>query len=319
MDLRFDQRAVIVTGAGNGLGREHALEFARRGASVVVNDVGSATDGTGSSARTADFVVEEIRAIGGTALASYDSVADDAACRRLADQTLEAFGRIDAVVHNAGILRNARFVDMGDERWFPVVETHLFGAFFLARAVWPHMIAAGYGRLVFTSSASGAWGRVEGANYGAAKAGIIGLCNVLALEGTDHGILANAVMPVASTRLAGAPEAADIGEAALAYRASAYENRMAPQWVTPIVIYLASDACDRSHRYYSAVRGRFAEVFIGVTDGWVAEGTSSPRAETVAEHLAEIEDRSRFSVPSDTFDEVRLASARVDGLHPDMG
>src|SRR5436190_1642692 len=312
MDLRFDQRAVIITGAGNGLGRAHALELARRGASVVVNDIGSATDGTGSSARTADFVVEEIRAIGGTALASYDSVADGAACRRLADQTLEAFARIDAVVHNAGILRNARFVDMDDDRWFPVVATHLFGAFFLTRAVWPHMVAAGYGRLVFTSSASGVWGRVEGANYGAAKAGIIGLCNALALEGAEHGIVANAVIPVAATRLAGAPEAADDSEAALAHRTAAYENRMAPEWVTPIVVYLASEVCDRSHRYYSAVRGRFAEVFIGVTDGWVAEGASVPTAETVAEHLVEIEDRSRFVVPSDTFDEVRLASTRVD-------
>src|SRR5262249_35216180 len=212
-----------------------------------------------------------------------------------------------------GILRNASFVEMSDDRWLPVVETHLFGAFFLTRAVWPHMLEAGYGRLVFTSSASGVWGRVEGANYGAAKAGIVGLCNVLALEGAEHGILANAVMPVASTRLAGAPEAADGSVAATAHRASAYENRMAPQWVTPIVVYLASDTCDRSHRYYSAVRGRFAEVFIAVTDGWVADGTSSPSAEAVAEHLADIEDRSRFAVPNDTFDEVRLASPPLDG------
>jgi NAD(P)-dependent dehydrogenase (short-subunit alcohol dehydrogenase family) len=315
MDLLFDDRVVIVTGAGNGLGREHALELARRGAKVVVNDVGGATDGTGSGTRAADFVVGEIRSGGGNAIASYESVADDAACQRLADHTMDAFGRIDAVVHNAGILRNARFEDMGDERWFPVVETHLFGAFFLTRAVWPRMVEAGYGRLVFTSSASGVWGRVEGANYGAAKAGIVGLCNVLALEGADHGILANAVMPVASTRLAGAPEAADASDAAIAHRAAADENRMAPHWVTPIVVYLASDACDRSHRYYSAVRGRFAEVFVGVTDGWVAEGSSSPSAETVAEHLAEIEDRSRFAVPNDTFHEVQLASARVDGSH----
>src|SRR5262249_11438003 len=153
-------------------------------------------------------------------------------CQRLAGQALDEFGRIDAVVHNAGILRNATFLEMSDERWLPVVETHLFGAFFLTRAVWPHMVESGYGRLVFTSSASGVWGRIEGANYGAAKAGIIGLCNVLALEGAEHGILANAVMPVASTRLAGAPEAADDSEAATAYRAAAYENRMAPQWVT---------------------------------------------------------------------------------------
>jgi NAD(P)-dependent dehydrogenase (short-subunit alcohol dehydrogenase family) len=318
MDLRFDQRAVIVTGAGNGLGREHARELARRGASVVVNDVGGTTDGTGSSTRSADFVVDEIRTEGGTAIASYESVSSDAGCRRVAHQALDAFGRIDAVVHNAGILRNASFSEMSDDQWTPVVETHLFGAFFLTRAVWPHMVAAGYGRLVFTSSASGVWGRVEGANYGAAKAGIIGLCNVLALEGADHGIFANAVMPVASTRLAGAPEAADRSEAAHAHRASAYENRMAPEWVTPLVVYLASDVCDRTHRYYSAVRGRFAEVFVGVTDGWVAESPTSPSAEAVAEHLVAIEDRSKFAVPNDTFHEVQLASERVNAATHDM-
>jgi NAD(P)-dependent dehydrogenase (short-subunit alcohol dehydrogenase family) len=277
-----------------------------------VNDVGGATDGTGSGTRPADFVVDEIRSAGGTALASYESVSDDAGCRRLADQTLGAFGRIDAVVHNAGILRNTRFTDMSDDRWLPVVETHLFGAFFLSRAVWPHMVAAGYGRLVFTSSASGLWGRVEGANYGAAKAGIVGLCNVLALEGAEHGILANAILPVASTRLAGAPDATDTSESAVAQRAAAYETRMAPEWVTPIVVYLASSQCDRSHRYYSAVRGRFAEVFVGVTDGWVADGPTSPPAESVAEHLPEIEDRNRFVVPHDVFHEVQLASERVD-------
>lgn len=182
-NISFEGRVAIVTGAGNGLGRAHAHELARRGALVVVNDLGGATDGQGSGRRVADHVVGEITAAGGRAVASYDSVADDEGCRRIAALALDVGGRIDAVVHNAGILRNSRFDGMTDDHWFPVLETHLLGGFYLSRAVWGPMTEAGYGRIVVTASSSGLWGRVEGANYGAAKAGLVGLCNVLALEG----------------------------------------------------------------------------------------------------------------------------------------
>jgi NAD(P)-dependent dehydrogenase (short-subunit alcohol dehydrogenase family) len=312
VNLGFDGQVVIVTGAGNGLGRAYAHEFARRGALVVVNDFGGGTDGSGSGHRASDFVVEEIGRAGGRAVSSYDSVREDAGCRNLAALALEAGGRIDAVVHNAGILRNSFFDDMTDDRWFPVVETHLLGGFFLSRAVWPSMVEAGYGRMVFTSSASGLWGRVEGANYGAAKAGLAGLCNVLALEGERHGILANVVMPVGSTRLGGAPEAADTRPEAEAARAQARAARMAPEWIAPLVAYLASDRCDRTHHYYSAIRGRYAEVFVGVADGWVAPGGEPPTAEDLSAHLDVIEDRSTYSVPRDTFDEVAIASRMVE-------
>ncbi len=314
MDIRFDNRVVIVTGAGNGLGRAYALELAQRGASVVVNDFGGSTDGTGGSTRAADYVVGEINAGGGIATASYDSVADDAACRHLVELALDAYGRIDAVVHNAGILRNSPLGEMSDDRWFPVLETHLLGAFYLTRAVWPTMMLAGYGRLVFTSSASGVWGRVDGANYGAAKAGLVGLCNVVALEGREHGILANAIMPVGSTRLGGGPESYDLSPDAVAWRNTAHESRMGPEWVTPLVVYLASEACDRTHRYYSAVRGRYAEIFIGVADGWVPVDREPPAVESVVEHLGEIEDRSSYVVPSGTFHEVEIASGRVQAV-----
>jgi NAD(P)-dependent dehydrogenase (short-subunit alcohol dehydrogenase family) len=320
VDVRFDNRVVIVTGAGNGLGRAYALEFARRGALVVVNDVGGGTDGRGAGHRAADFVVDEIVGAGGRAVPAYDSVRGDAGCRNIAALALEAGGRIDAVVHNAGILRNARFAGMSDDHWFPVLETHLLGAFYLSRAVWPTMVAAQYGRLVFTSSASGLWGRLEGANYGAAKAALMGLCNVLALEGGEHGIAANAILPVGSTRLAGAPEAADMSPDAEAARAEAYADRMAPEWVAPLVVFLASDRCDRTHRYYSAVRGRYAEAFVGVTDGWVAPGSDAPTVEDVVAHLSAIEDRSSYSVPSSTFDEVAIASqlvAAASGQQPE--
>jgi NAD(P)-dependent dehydrogenase (short-subunit alcohol dehydrogenase family) len=311
MDIRFDGQVVIVTGAGNGLGRAHALELGRRGALVVVNDLGGATDGTGGGHRAADFVVEEITRAGGQAVPSYDSVATDEGCRNLAATALAAGGRIDAVVHNAGILRNSTFDEMTDERWFPVVETHLFGGFYLSRAVWPTMKAAGYGRLVFTSSASGLWGRIEGANYGSAKAGLVGLCNVLALEGEAHGILANAVLPVGSSRLGGAPEASDTSPEAEAVRSQARAGRMAPEWVTPLVAYLASSQCNRTHHYYSAIRGRYARAFVGVTDGWVSPGSEPPTAEELLAHLATIEDRESYVIPRDTFDEVAIASQRV--------
>ena len=310
--IRFDNQVVIVTGAGNGLGRAYAREFARRGALVVVNDLGGTTDGRGPASAAADFVVAEIESEGGRAVPSYDSVRDESGCRRIADVALEAGGRIDAVVHNAGILRNATFEEMTDERWFPVVETHLIGGFYLSRAVWPTMVDAGYGRMVFTSSASGLWGRVQGANYGAAKAGLVGLCNVLALEGAQYGVLANAILPVGSTRLGGAPEASDRSAAAEEIRAKARTDRMAPEWVTPLVVYLASNHCDRTHRYYSSVKGRYAEVFVGVNDGWVAPGGDPPTAEELVASLDAIEDRSRHSVPSDTFDEVAIASQLVE-------
>ncbi len=225
--IGFTGRTVIVTGAGNGLGRSHALELGRRGAHVVVNDLGASTDGHGESQAAADLVVDEIRRAGGSAVASYASVADDDGCRAIAEVARNAHGRIDALVHNAGILRNAPFHEMTDDRFFPVLETHLLGAFYLTRAVYPTMIEQRYGRIVFTSSGTGAFGRADGANYASAKAALLGLCNALAIEGADHGILANAILPVAFTRLAGAPDITDTSEAAVAARAEAASSRRA--------------------------------------------------------------------------------------------
>ncbi|MBW8826713.1 MAG: SDR family NAD(P)-dependent oxidoreductase [Acidobacteria bacterium] len=272
MTVDFKGRAVIVTGAGNGLGRAHAHELARLGADVVVNDLGGSPDGVGGSSRAADFVVDEIRSAGGSAVPNYDSVATDEGCRGIAATALEAFGRIDAVVHNAGILRNASFGEMTDDKLFPVLETHLFGSIYLSRAVWPTMVQQGYGRLVFTSSSTGVFGRINGANYASAKAGIVGLCNVLALEGEELGILANAVMPVATTRLGGAPDITDDSDEAKAKRAEAVATRprAQPEWVAPMVAYLASEACTTTHRYYSSAAGRYARIFIGVSTGWYA-------------------------------------------------
>ena len=309
--IRFDGRTAVVTGAGNGLGRAHALELGRRGAHVVVNDLGASTDGQGGSRASADLVVDEIRGGGGSAVASYDSVADDAGCRAIAATALEAHGRIDAVVHNAGILRNAPFHEMTDDRYFPVLETHLLGAFYLTRAVYPTMVDQRYGRLVFTSSGSGAFGRADGANYASAKAALLGLCNALAIEGAEHGVLANAILPVAFTRLAGAPDNADTSDAAAAARAEAASTRtrMLPEWVSPMVVYLASEECTRTRHYYSAAMGRFARVFVAATVGWYAPGDAPPTVEDIAARLDVIENLDEFDIPDSVFDEIaRIAS-----------
>lgn len=305
-------RVVIVTGAGNGLGRAHAHQLAAEGAIVIVNDLGGSTDGQGSNRQAADHVVAEIRASGGVATASYDSVGDSSGCQNLIEETVHAHERIDAIVHNAGILRNAPIPEMTDEHLGPVLDVHLMGALWLTRAAWPVMLEQAFGRLVYTSSGTGAWGRADGANYASAKAGLIGLCNVAAIEGQSHGIFANAVFPVASTRLAGMPDSTDTSEAAEAKRQEAAASpRMGPEWVSPLVAWLASPSCDRTHRFYSAVRGRYAEVFIGVAEGWIADGEEPPSPAEVAARVDAIEDRSEFDVPSSVFDEVAKVAARL--------
>ena len=313
--LGLDGRIVIVTGAGNGLGRAHAHLLGSCGATVVVNDLGGSTDGIGTSTRAADHVVEEIRAAGGRATPSYDSVGEPAGCATLIADTIDAHGRIDAIVHNAGILRNAPIADMSDERIEPVLDVHLRGAIWLTREAWPHMVQQRYGRLVYTASGTGAWGRPDGANYASAKGGVIGLCNVAAIEGEEHGILANGVLPVAATRLAGMPDATDASAEAEARRREAADHnpRMEPDWISPLVAWLASPTCDRTHRFYSAAFGRFAEVFVGVTGGWVAPGDAPPTPEALVAALSTIEDRSTFEVPSSVFDEIARIRPRLPG------
>lgn len=313
-NLGLEGRVVIVTGAGNGLGRAHAMLLASEGAVVVVNDLGGTTDGKGSNTRAADHVVAEIEAAGGSASPSYDSVAEPEGCQALVDGAVATHGRLDAIVHNAGILRNAPIPEMTDERILPVLGVHLLGAIWLTRAAWPHMVKQEYGRLVYTASATGAWGRPNGANYASAKAGTIGLCNAAAIEGEAHGILANAVLPVAATRLAGMPDATDMSPEAEQKRREAAESnpRMGPEWVSPLVAWLASPACDRTHRYYSAVHGRYAEVFVGVAPGWIATGDGPPSPSELAANVAAIEDRESYEVPSSVFDEVARVAARLE-------
>ena len=234
-EIGFNDQVVIITGAGNGLGKSHALEFARRGARVVVNDFGGARDGTGGSSAAAEAVVDEIEAAGGTAIANGANVADRAQVDAMVKQTLDAFGRIDVLVNNAGILRDRSFGKMSGEEWDAVVAVHLTGSANCSLAVWNQMKEQNYGRIVMTTSTSGIYGNFGQANYGAAKTGVWGLMNTLHIEGAKNNIHVNCISPTAATRMTEDVIPAD----AL--------GLLDPKWVTPAVVYLGSkDAPSRN-------------------------------------------------------------------------
>lgn len=224
-------RVVIVTGAGGGLGREYALLLAANGARVVVNDLGGARDGSGSGTSMADAVVAEIRAAGGEALANYDSVATEEGAANIVRTALAGFGGVHGIVNNAGILRDKAFHKMTADDWDAVLRVHLFGGFQVTRAAWPHLREQGYGRVVMATSTTGIYGNFGQANYAAAKAGLIGLVDTLAIEGRKYNILANAVAPMAATRMT-----EDVAPPELL-------EKLPPAQVAPIVGHLLSEEC----------------------------------------------------------------------------
>jgi NAD(P)-dependent dehydrogenase (short-subunit alcohol dehydrogenase family) len=272
-DLRFDQRVCVVTGAGGGLGRSHALELASRGAKVLVNDLGGSLDGTGSSPRAAQRVVDEIIAAGGQAAANYDSVATPEGGQAIIDAAIEAFGRVDVLVNNAGILRDKAFHKMDHSMVDAVIDVHLKGAFYVSQPAFRLMREQGYGRIISTSSASGLFGNFGQANYGAAKAGLAGLTRVLAIEGAGHGIKANAIAPIAATRMT---------EDLLGDLAS----RVTPETVSPVVAYLAHEDCAVNGNVYSVAGGRVARIVTVETSGVVLPEVT---AEAFRDQVAEIE------------------------------
>jgi NAD(P)-dependent dehydrogenase (short-subunit alcohol dehydrogenase family) len=305
-EISFNGRVALVTGAGNGLGRAHALELARRGASVVVNDLGGEVDGTGGSTRAAEQVVAEIEAAGGTAVPSFDSVATPDGGARIVATALDAYGRLDAVVNNAGILRNERFDEMTREQLLGVLDTHLLGAFNVSQPAFRAMRGQGYGRFVFTTSGSGLFGCRNQANYVASKAGIAGLSSAIALEGAEHGIRSNAVAPVASTRIVAGMRADDISAEDFAAMSRGDPDLTlpdAPEFVSPLVAYLASEACDVTQHIFSAAGGRFARVFVAATRGWYGPTDAPARAEDIRDHLDQINDRTEYQIPTTVFDE----------------
>ena len=291
-DISFKDQVVIVTGAGGGLGRTYAMDIARRGGKVVVNDFGGTVEGLNGSRAMADEVVAEITAEGGVALASYDSVADSAGAANIVAMTIAEFGRVDALINNAGNMINSRFEDSRIEDLDAILAVHLKGTYQVSKAVWPYMKAQGYGRLVFTASSAGLFGNEMQSAYAAAKAGVVGLMNVLSHEGAAHGILCNAVMPNAMSRMADQMLASMKTDAASQQRMSenlerlaALGNSMAPEFNTGLAVYLASDRCSSTHALYSHCAGRVARVYIGVTEGWQGSRQQPTSAEDIADHF----------------------------------
>lgn len=222
-------RVIVVTGAGGGLGREYALTLAREGASVVVNDLGGARDGTGAGSAMADEVVKEIRDAGGRAVANYDSVAEPEGGANIIKTAVDEFGKVDGVVSNAGILRDGTFHKMEFGSWDAVLKVHLYGGYNVIRAAWPHFRENGFGRVVVATSTSGLFGNFGQANYGAAKMGLVGLINTLAQEGAKYNVKANAVAPIAATRMTQDILPPEVFE------------KLTPEYVAPVVAYLCTE------------------------------------------------------------------------------
>ena len=282
-ELRFDGRVAVISGAGRGLGRAYALLLASRGAKVVVNDNGSAIAGAAEDRGPAESVVEEIRRQGGTAIVSTASVASPDEATQIVRDAIDAFGRIDIIVHNAGNVRRAPIHEMSDEAYHSVVNVHLSGGFYLARAAIPHMREQRYGRFVLTSSIGGFYGNANVVNYCVAKAGLMGLSRAIAIENAEFGIQSNLILPGAVTRLS---EGIDTSQF----------PPMEPDKVAPMVGWLAHESCDRSGEIFAAVAGRMAKFEIAETQGVFAQDWT---IETIAARLDEItatEDENCFGL-----------------------
>lgn len=298
--ITFDGRVAVITGAGGGLGKTYAIELARRGARVVVNDLGGSVDGSGASLSAADVVVDEIIAAGGEAVASHDSVSTKEGGARIIQTAVDEFGGVDIVVNNAGILRDKSFANMEITEIEAVLEVHLRGAFYVSQPAFRVMKESGYGRFVFTSSNAGLFGNFGQANYGAAKAGLVGLANVLAIEGIKYNIKSNVIAPVARTRMT---------EDVL----GPFAEMVDPNQVTPIVVYLCSESNEFTHEIFTAGGGRYGRVFIGTNEGWFAGQGAVPSVEDVSDHLDEIRDISEYIVPANVNDELMLLGRLLAG------
>ncbi len=287
-DVSFEQRTAVVTGAGQGLGRAYALELARRGARVVVNDV---------RPEQAQAVVATITGDGGEAVASSDSVSTVDGGRAIVQAALDAFGTVDVVVNNAGIVRDRSFAKMVPEEVEAVLDVHLRGAFHVTQPAFAAMREQGYGRILFVTSGSGLFGNFGQANYAAAKMGVVGLARTVAIEGAKYGIQANAIAPLARTPMTDGLFGGAIDD-------------FRPEEVVPMALFLVSEGCALTGEVFSAGGGRFARVVIGVTSGWVA-GDDDPSVEDIRDHLEEIQTVGDLATPGSLAEEIDLARSVI--------
>jgi NAD(P)-dependent dehydrogenase (short-subunit alcohol dehydrogenase family) len=299
-EIRYDGKVAIITGAGGGLGKTYALMLASRGASVVVNDLGGAADGTGAGTSMADSVVKEITEAGGQAVSNYDSVATPEGGEAICKTALDAFGRIDILVNNAGILRDKTFAKLEPQHLEAVLDVHLKGGFFVTQPAFRAMKENNYGRIVFASSGAGIFGNFGQTNYGAAKMGLVGLCNVLAVEGAKYNIKCNAIAPIAKTRLT---------EQLLGPLADALD----PSYVTPLVAYLCSEECELTHEIFDVGGGRYARIFVGMGPGWVAPRGKIPSTEDIRDNLDAIRRTDDFIIPSSIAEETKAIADALKG------
>jgi NAD(P)-dependent dehydrogenase (short-subunit alcohol dehydrogenase family) len=289
-ELRFDERAAIVTGAGNGLGRSHALLLASRGAMVVVNDLGGAVDGSGADTTAAQQVVDEITAAGGIAVANTDSVATPEGGESIVQTALDAFGRIDIVVNNAGILRDKAFHNQTVETIDAVLDVHLRGAFYVTLPAYRYMREHGYGRIVVTASPAGLFGNFGQTNYSAAKMGLVGFARAIGQEGGRKGVHANVISPTAATRMT---------EGLL----GTLSEDTDPEYISAAVAYLCHESCELQGEVLAAAAGRVARCFVGVTPGYMNRELTP---EDVADNLDTIMAEDGYTVPTGVGDEMKL-------------
>ncbi len=271
-------RVVVVTGAGGGLGREYALTLAKEGASVVVNDLGGSRDGTGAGSAMADQVVAEIKDAGGRAVANYDSVATEDGAAGIIKTALDEFGAVHGVVSNAGILRDGTFHKMTSENWDAVLKVHLYGGYNVLRAAWPHFREQSYGRVVVATSTSGLFGNFGQTNYGAAKLGLVGMINTLAQEGAKYNIHANAIAPIAATRMTEDIMPPEVLE------------KLTPEYVAPVVAYLCTEECADNASVFIVGGGKVQRVALFGNEGVNFE--KPPSVQDIAARWGEITDLS---------------------------
>lgn len=294
--IDFTGRVAIVTGAGAGLGRNHAIELAKRGAKVVVNDLGGTRDGVGSSESAANKVVEEIKALGGEAVPNYDNVATVKGGENIVKTAIDAFGKVDILINNAGILRDKSFAKMEEENWDAVVAVHLRGAYCVTRPAFQNMRENGYGRIVMTTSGAGLFGNFGQTNYASAKMGLVGLANVLKLEGAKYNIKTNVLAPVAATRLTEDVLPPEIFE------------KMKVEFVTPAVLYMCSELCEDSGVIINAGLGYFSRSAMMTGPGAIlSDGKKVPTPEEVMdnwEKITSLDNPKFFNQLNDMFGEL---------------